>query len=160
MIARRRTDRRLWPAAFAVALLVALAMRGQSAAAIRFDLHLVAPPVLVPIPGSPVRYAPSLHANYFFCDGRYFLFDDDAWYTASAYDGPWIAVAPEIVPLPILAVPVAYYRVLPPPWVHWRRDRPPRWDSAYHQFRDENHRDGDRALPGAGHREHERGRRG
>jgi hypothetical protein len=159
MIARRRTDRRMWPAALAVALLIAL-MPGQSAAAIRFDLHLGAPPVLVPIPASSVRYAPSLHANYFFYAGRYFVFDDDLWYTAATYDGPWLVIAPEAVPVPILAVPITYYRVLPPPWVHWRRDRPPRWDSAYHQFRDQRHEDGARAFPDAGHRGHEHGRRG
>ena len=36
-------------------------------------------------------------------------------------------MAPAFVPVPILRLPVRYYRVPPPHWKHVRRDAPPPW---------------------------------
>jgi hypothetical protein len=85
-------------------------------------------PELVPIRGYPVYYAPRLDVNYFFYDGMYWVYQDDNWYASSWYNGPWMLVGPEAVPLYILRVPVRYYRQ-PPAYFHgWRSNAPPRWD--------------------------------
>jgi len=84
-------------------------------------------PELVRVPGYPVYYAPRMRSNYFFYDGMYWVYTDDNWYASSWYNGPWALVAPEVVPLFILRVPVRYYRVPPPYFRGWRADAPPRW---------------------------------
>ncbi|MEN9397550.1 MAG: hypothetical protein RLZ81_2080 [Pseudomonadota bacterium] len=84
-------------------------------------------PDLVRVPGYPVYYAPQLDANYFFYDGRYWVYVGDNWYASSWYNGPWSLISPDSVPLFILRIPVRYYR-LPPPYFHnWHSDAPPRW---------------------------------
>ena len=70
-------------------------------------------PELVPIPGYPVYYAPRVSANYFFYDGMYWVFQDNAWYASTWYNGPWQVVAPEFLPNYILRIPVRYYRQPP-----------------------------------------------
>jgi len=68
-----------------------------------------------------------LDSNFFFYDGMYWVYQDDDWYASSWYSGPWARVAPAVVPLFILRVPVSYYRN-PPGYFHgWRPDAPPRW---------------------------------
>lgn len=84
-------------------------------------------PHFVRVPGYPVYYAPRLHANYFFYDGAYWIFDDGRWYASAWFNGPWTYVDPYEVPAFILRVPVRYYRD-PPRYFHgWRPDRAPRW---------------------------------
>jgi hypothetical protein len=85
-------------------------------------------PELVLIPGYPVYYAPYQQTNYFFYDGQYWVYQDDHWYVSDWYNGPWDFVAPDLVPLFILRIPVRYYRA-PPVYFHgWYADAPPRWD--------------------------------
>jgi hypothetical protein len=84
-------------------------------------------PELVRVPGYPVYYAPRVAANFFFYDGMYWVYQGDAWYASSWYNGPWALVAPEAVPLFILRIPVRYYRQPPPYFRGWRPDAPPRW---------------------------------
>jgi hypothetical protein len=74
---------------------------------------IVAQPVLVPVQTSPVYYAPSYGPDLFFYDGRYYTVRDDHWFYAARLNTPWVAIAIGKVPQPILAVPVAYYRVPP-----------------------------------------------
>jgi len=84
-------------------------------------------PELVPVPGYPVYYAPRLDANYFFYDGMYWVYQGDYWYASVWYNGPWGRVAPEVVPLYVLRIPVRYYRHPPAYFRGWQRDAPPRW---------------------------------
>ncbi|MFA6466052.1 MAG: hypothetical protein WCT30_09880 [Desulfurivibrionaceae bacterium] len=84
-------------------------------------------PQLVPVPGYPVYYAPRLHANYFFYDGMYWVYQDDNWYASSWYNGPWGIVEPYYVPLFILRVPVRYYLQPPGYFRGWHANAPPRW---------------------------------
>ncbi len=86
---------------------------------------VAAPPPLVVVPGTPVYYAPSLSVNFFAYGGRYYTHHNGAWFMATTYNGPWGFVAVERVPQPVIAVPVAYYKVPPghmkggggpPPW--------------------------------------------
>jgi hypothetical protein len=74
---------------------------------------VVAPPQLAVVPGSPVFYAPSASMNFFAYGGRYYTFHEGAWFVATTYGSPWVAIAPAKVPRPVLTVPVAYYRVPP-----------------------------------------------
>ena len=97
----------------------------------RPHLSLRSYPALVAIPGYPVYYAPDLNANYFFHQGWYWVFDRDHWYRASWYNGPWLPVAPGLIPAFILRVPVAYYSQAPSWFSGWSRDAPPRWNERW-----------------------------
>ena len=159
MVVQPRTDRRMSVAVLAATLLATFLFAVPAAARVRLNLGIVGPPALVAIPASPVEYAPDLGADHFFYGGRYFVFADGIWYASSGYDGPWDIVDPAFVPGPILAVPIAYYRVVPRPWASWRRDRPPRWDLALRHRPDDFRHQG--PEHGGGHqRELEHGRRG
>jgi hypothetical protein len=91
------------------------------------DVDLPAYPEMEPLPDSPVYWAPTVPANYFFYDGLYWDFFNDGWYSSPWYNGPWTYVDPVYVPTYVLWVPVRYYHK-PPAYFHgWHADRPPRW---------------------------------
>ena len=90
-------------------------------------INLGSAPELVRVPGYPVYYAPRLNSNYFFYDGMYWLYQGDNWYASSWYNGPWGLVAPEVVPLFVLRIPVRYYRNPPVYFRGWSGEAPPRW---------------------------------
>ncbi|MFA6178144.1 MAG: hypothetical protein WC696_00870 [Candidatus Methylopumilus sp.] len=113
-------------------LLIALTMllSSQTASAdvrVSIGINLPVYPQLVVVPGYPVYYAPNLQANFFFYDGMYWIYQDDAWFVSSWYNGPWSFVEPEYVPVFVLRIPVRYYRQPPIYFYGWRRDAPPRW---------------------------------
>ncbi len=96
-------------------------------------------PSLVGVPGTPVLYAPSLPYNYFYFGGQYYLFHNEVWLSARAYNGPWVAISLEQVPRPVLVVPVNYYKVPPG---HWKKKAgPPPWAPAKGHAK--KHRDDD-----------------
>lgn len=101
-------------------------------------------PELVPVPGYPVYYAPRLSANYFFYDGMYWVFQDDAWYASSWYNGPWYLVEPVAVPVFILRIPVRYYRQPPVYFREWRANAPPRWGERWGRGWEQRRRGWDR----------------
>ncbi len=84
-------------------------------------------PELARVPGYPVYYAPRLNANFFFYDGMYWIYQRDNWYASSWYNGPWDFVAPQVMPLFVLRIPVRYYRNPPEHFRGWQRNAPPRW---------------------------------
>ncbi|MDE2181006.1 MAG: hypothetical protein KGJ40_09195 [candidate division NC10 bacterium] len=101
-------------------------------------INVGAPPPLVVVPGTPVYYAPSVSVNFFAYGGRYYSHHNGAWFMATTYNGPWNFVAVERVPQPVLAVPVAYYKVPPghmkkvkgggpPPWAGHGREHKHKW---------------------------------
>jgi hypothetical protein len=94
---------------------------------ISIGINLPVFPELVVVPDYPVYYARGLDVNLFFYDGLYWVYQGDNWYASSWYNGPWGPVAPEIVPVFVLRIPVRYYRHPPAQWVGWRSDAPPRW---------------------------------
>jgi len=118
----------------AICLLLCLATSAAAQVSIGIGLpnlsigiNLPVLPNLVPVPGYPVYYAPQVNANYFFYDGMYWVYQNDNWYASSWYNGPWGLVAPEVVPVFILRIPVRYYRQ-PPAYFHgWRPNAPPHW---------------------------------
>lgn len=116
---------------YALVALLVLILSGPADAQVHVDIgiHLPAPPQLVIVPGLPaVHYAPAAPANFFFYGGQYWVFVNGAWHVSPRHDGPWILVAPQFVPRPILLVPVRYYRVPPGHWQQWRHEAPPRWE--------------------------------
>jgi hypothetical protein len=108
-------------------LCLALCMVTSAVAQVSIGINLSLFPELVAVPGYPVYYAPRVASNFFFYDGLYWVYHGDNWYASSWYNGPWRLVAPTIVPLFVLRIPVRYYRH-PPAYFHgWRSDAPPRW---------------------------------
>ena len=113
-------------------LIIALSMlifsTTSALAQVSIGINISLFPDLVRVPSYPVYYAPRLGINFFFYDGLYWVYEDDRWYSSAWYNGPWMFVGPEYVPLFVLRIPVRYY-VRPPPYFgRWSRDRPPRWD--------------------------------
>lgn len=84
-------------------------------------------PDLLPVPDSPVYYAPAAAGNYFFYDGLYWVFQGNEWYSSVWFNGPWGSIGPDEVPLFLLRVPVGYYRQPPAYFSGWDRRAPPRW---------------------------------
>ncbi len=117
----------LWVLFGSVGSAIAQVSVGIGFPGVSIGINLPVYPQLVQVPGYPVYYAPSLHSNFFFYDGMYWVYQGDNWYASSWYNGPWGLVGPQAVPLFVLRIPVRYYRV-PPPYFHgWRADAPPRW---------------------------------
>jgi hypothetical protein len=83
--------------------------------------------VPIPVPGSPVYYAPQVASNYFFYDGLYWVYQGDDWYASSWYNGPWGLVARDVVPVYVLRIPVRFYRKPPAHFEGWERNAPPQW---------------------------------
>ena len=126
----------------AVVLVAAVAGAADIAQAqvhVNIGINLPAPPVLVAVPETPVMYAPSVGANYFFYGGRYYVYTNGGWYASARHNGPWAVLAPEFMPRPILAVPVRYYRQAPGEWRYARREGPPPWAPAWGRRWDEEH---------------------
>jgi hypothetical protein len=99
------------------------------AADVHIGITIAAPPQLVVVPRMPVYYAPALPYNYFFYNGQYYLFHEGRWFYGPTYNGPWHFIALEYVPVPVLRVPVQYYKAPPG---HWKRRKgPPPWAPAW-----------------------------
>ena len=113
-------------AAFAI-VLASLGTAAASSVSVNIGINVPAYPVLQRVPGYPVYYAPRLHANYFFYDGMYWVFDGRDWWTSAWYDGPWQLVDPYDVPVYVLRVPVRYYLAAPVFFRGWYADSYPRW---------------------------------
>ena len=114
----------------ALVALLAVVPAGLARAQVHVDIgiHLPAPPHLVVVPEvHAVQYVPSVSANLFFYGNQYWVFSNGGWYVSRGYNGPWVVVAPQVVPRPVLLVPVHYYRVPPGHWKQWQRNHPPRW---------------------------------
>ena len=101
----------------------------QVSVGVSIGINVPAYPRLVAVPGYPVYYAPGLATNYFFYDGLYWVFIDDNWYESAWYNGPWVLVAPQFVPLYILRVPMSAHAAPPPP-PRVVAQRPPRGEEA------------------------------
>jgi len=101
----------------------------HAAVNVNIGINLGAPPSLTVVPGTPVAYAPMVPGNYFAYGGQYYVFANGVWYVSGGYNGPWVLLAPQYVPRPLLAIPVQYYHIRPRAWAQWRPEAPPRWTS-------------------------------
>ena len=95
---------------------------------VSIDIRIGQRPALAVVPGTSVYYAPHVSYNYFAYGGRFYVYQNDAWLSARAYNGPWTVIAFERVPRPILGVPVKYYKAPPGHWKH--KHGPPPWAHA------------------------------
>ncbi|MEP7181974.1 MAG: hypothetical protein ABI886_07300 [Betaproteobacteria bacterium] len=111
---------------------------------VSIGINLPVYPQFVRVPGYPVYYAPQVRSNYFFYDGMYWVYQSDNWYASSWYNGPWGLVAPDVVPLYVLRVPVRYYRQPPVYFSGWRSDAPPRWGEHWGHTWEQSHGGWDR----------------
>lgn len=100
--------------------LTAPAPAAADSLSIGIDIGPLAPPpvvVLRPhlavVPGSQVSYAPGAEFNLFAYGGRYWSHHNGAWFSMTIGGGQWSVVATNLVPQPVLAVPVTYYKVPP-----------------------------------------------
>lgn len=91
------------------------------------DVDLPQYPEMLPVPDSPVYYAPAVDSNYFFYDGLYWDYFNDRWYASPWYNGPWSYVDPIYVPTYVLWVPIRYYHHHPAHWHGWNVNGPPKW---------------------------------
>jgi hypothetical protein len=134
-------------------LLLSVMIPAAAKADVSIGINLALYPNMVRVPGYPVYYAPEMNSNYFFYDGRYWVYSDDSWYASSWYNGPWETVDSEIVPLYVLRIPVRYYRQPPMYFRGWSAYSPPRWDEHWGNDWSQRHRDWDhwdhRAMPAA-----------
>ena len=149
------------------ALLALLATAAPAAAQVHIDIgiHLPAPPRLVVVPEvRAVQYVPAAPANLFFYGNQYWAYVNGGWHVSRGHNGPWVVVAPQVVPRPVLLVPVHYYRVPPGHWKQWQAKQPPHWGHEWGpewagkrkwKDRDEHgggdHRGGDDDRHGKGH---------
>src|ERR1039457_6839122 len=117
----------LWMLLCSVTSAIAQVSIGIGLPGLSIGINVPLLPELVQVPGYPVYYAPRLNSNFFFYDGMYWVYQGDSWYASSWYNGPWGLVAPEVVPLFVLRIPVRYYRNPPAYFRGWRSDAPPRW---------------------------------
>jgi hypothetical protein len=113
-----------------IVLLLAFVVAGPAYAQVHIDIgiRLPSPPRLVVVPEvRSVQYVPDVQANLFFYSGQYWAFSNGGWHVSRGYNGPWIVVAPNVVPRSVLLVPVNYYHARPSNWNQWHRQQPPRW---------------------------------
>lgn len=110
-----------------VPLLLGTVPPAMAQVSVSIGINLPVYPEFQRVPGYPVYYAPNAPGNYFFYDGRYWVFQSDNWYSSDWYNGPWQNVGPDRVPLFVLRVPVRYYRQPPGYFGQWRADAAPRW---------------------------------
>ena len=134
--------RRMIAAAFACATVLSSVCPSPAQVSVNIGINLPAPPPLVVIPSSPVQYAPAVEGNYFFYGSEYYVFDGGQWYVSPVYNGPWVVLAPEFIPMPLLQVPVRFYRRPPPAWRAWRHEAPPQWAPAWGQRWQERRHEG------------------
>lgn len=111
-----------------VLLAVVLVVPVDAQVKVDIGIQFPAPPRLVVVPEvRVVQYVPTASANVFFYDGQYWAFVKGGWYASRAHKGPWVVVSPQVVPHPVLLVPVRYYHVPPGHWKQWGHQEPPRW---------------------------------
>jgi hypothetical protein len=103
------------------------------------------PPPLLVVPRTMVYYAPSVPYDFFYYGGRYYTFHEGGWYWSGSVHGPWGHIEIGHIPRPVLAVPIAYYKVHPVKWKGHRRGGPPPWAPAhgYRRKHDHHHHDDD-----------------
>ncbi|MEW6713782.1 MAG: hypothetical protein AB1306_01660 [Nitrospirota bacterium] len=104
-------------------------------------------PALYSIPGTPVYYVPEVSRQIYFYSNNWYRLYNGYWYRASFYNGPWIFLQPESLPVVFTDLSPAYY-IYPPREVY----RPYWKHKAYWREREERHEERREHL----HRHHER----
>ena len=66
--------RRILFGGITILMLFGLPSLGHAQVSVNIGINLPAPPLLMPVPATPVMYAPSVGANYFFYASEYYVF--------------------------------------------------------------------------------------
>lgn len=69
--------------------------------------------ITVGTPAPPPQVVVQPSAPAYFYDGRYYRYDNGAWFSGERHDGPWGPVVVERVPRTVQAIPRAYQRMPP-----------------------------------------------
>src|SRR5260370_37001069 len=85
----------------------------QAQVHVNIGINLPAPPQWVGGPGLPVYYAPGAPADVFQYNGQCYVLADGGWYVGPGYGGPWIFVAAQVVPAPLLRAPARHHHQPP-----------------------------------------------
>jgi hypothetical protein len=108
------------------------------------------PPSVVVIPGTYVYFAPTIGVDILFYQGYWYRPHEGRWYRADAYNGPWVHIDREHIPVALHHLPPDY-RHIPPGhqripygqlkanWKTWERER--HWDrhDSRHEGRGDRH---------------------
>ena len=119
------------------------------------------PPPMAVIPGTYVYMAPDVGVDILFYHGHWYRQHQGHWFSAHSYNGPWVHVAPAMVPRPILNLPPGYHRMPPGhnriPYEHVRGNWE-RWEREKHWHHSKEWQRGSRGgheEAGKGHERHE-----
>jgi hypothetical protein len=77
--------------------------------------RIATPPSVVVIPGTYVYMVPDINADIFFYSGDWYRLYEGHWFSARAYNGPWMYVPDPRVPRALVQLPPDY-RSIPPGW--------------------------------------------
>jgi hypothetical protein len=80
-------------------------------------LRISAPPPVTVIPGTYIYYPPDIAVDIFFYGGHWYRSHHGNWYRSDTYNGHWVSLAPERVPVTLVHLPPDYRR-LPPGYRH------------------------------------------
>jgi hypothetical protein len=122
----------LWMVIWSVTSAVAQVSIGIGLPGVSIGINLPDYPDLVRVPGYRVCYGSTtgFTSSTMACTGS---IREMTGTPAPGTSGPWARVAPAVVPLFILRVPVSYYRNPPGYFRGWRPDAPPRWGEHWGQ---------------------------
>ncbi len=97
-------------------------------------LFIPAPPPLVVIPGTYAYVVPDIEVDVIFHSGFWYRPFSGSWYRSGHYNGPWVIIAPPLIPAPILKLPPNVHVLRPgfvriphghviKNWNAWERDK-------------------------------------
>jgi hypothetical protein len=75
-----------------------------------FSLQLSSAPDVAWIPGTRVGYVQNYDGDLYSYGNQWYLDQDDQWYCASSYDGPFFEISASSLPFDVGRFPTAYHR--------------------------------------------------
>ena len=147
---------------FAVMLLVSLGLTHPCGVNAELNINInigpppvyviPAPPEVVVIPRTYVYYVPNIEVDIIFYQGYWYRPHKEYWYRSMDYNGPWVYIVREKIPVVILNLPLDY-RHIPPghrdipygqlkkEWKNWEKEK--YWDKDDHhkkEWKNEHHK--------------------
>ena len=131
--------------AISFVMLMGYAGRGVAEVTVNIGIGIPLPSVVIPapppvllIPTTYVYFVPDVSVDILFYHGYWYRPHHGHYYRATSYNGPWVSIAPNSVPAPILHVPSDFRRVPPGQqrithgaltknWQTWEKER--HWDN-------------------------------
>lgn len=103
-----------------------------AAAEVNVNINVSGPPVIasepvhmVMVPKTSVYFVPDPGMDIFYYQGAWWSYRGNVWYSAGAYNGPWVVVKTKRVPRAVVAMPpnyrVVYANAAPIPYGQWKK---------------------------------------